>query len=123
MSRKQIYRFTIVGILNTIVGYGTFFLLLHFNLYYVFALLISHIVGVTHSFIWNKIWTFKSKGNLKIEFLRFISVYGVVFVVNLMILALIVEKLMFDPRIGQIFALGIITIISFFGHKYFSFRV
>lgn len=87
------------------------------------ALLISSVIGITHSFIWNKKWTFKSKGEIRKEGIRFISVYGIAFLINLVILALFVEKLMFDPKIGQIFALGVVSIISFYGHKYWSFRL
>lgn len=112
-----------MGILNTIVGYGVYFSLLYIDIYYILALLISSVIGITHSFIWNKKWTFGSKGDLKKESIRFVSVYGVAFLINLVILALFVEKFMFDPKIAQIFALGIVTMISFFGHKYWSFKL
>ncbi len=123
MFKKHISRFIFVGILNTIVGYGAYFILLYLNIYYIFALLISSVIGITHSFIWNKKWTFKSKGDVRRESLRFISVYGMAFLINLVILALFVEKFMFDPKIAQIFALCIVTMISFFGHKYWSFKL
>jgi putative flippase GtrA len=70
-----------------------------------------------------KKWTFKSKGDLRRECLKFGSVYGVTFLINLLILALFVEKFMLSPQIGQVFALGIVTMISFLGHKYWSFRL
>lgn len=120
---KQIYRFVAVGILNTIVGVGAYFILLDLNIYYLFSALISHIIGVTNSFIWNKKWTFKSKGNLRKESLKFTSVYGVTFVINLVLLVLFVEKFRFNPKIAGVFALGICALISYFGHKYWSFRL
>lgn len=123
MFDKHISRFIFVGILNTIVGYGAYFILLYLNMYYILALLISSVIGIAHSFIWNKKWTFKSKGDVRKESIRFISVYGIAFLINIVILALFVEKLMLDPKIGQIFALCIVTLISFFGHKYWSFRL
>jgi putative flippase GtrA len=46
----------------------------------------------------------------------------VTFLINLFLLVLFVEKFMIDPKIAAIFALGIVAIISFFGHKYWSFR-
>lgn len=123
MFEKQISRFIFVGILNTILGFGIYFILLSLNVYYMLALLISHLICVTHSFIWNKKWTFKSKGDGRREGLKFISVYSITFLINLLILAFFVEKLMFDPKVGQIFALGIVTMMSFLGHKYWSFRL
>ncbi len=122
MFENQISRFISVGILNSIVGYSLYYLLLYLNIYYVQALFISHMIAVTHSYLWNKNWTFKSKGNARIEGLKFFSVYGGTFLINLLILVLFVEKLMFNPKIGQVFALVIATMISFLGHKYWSFK-
>lgn len=87
------------------------------------ALLISHIIGVTNSFIWNKKWTFQSEGNARREGIKFFSVYGIIFMMNLFILTFFVEGLKLTPQIGQVVALGICTMISYFGHKYWSFRL
>ena len=51
-------RFLFVGGLNTIVGYGTYALLIMMNLNYLLANTISTIVGVIHSYIWNRNFTF-----------------------------------------------------------------
>lgn len=123
MFEKQISKFIFVGILNTIAGYGAYFILLYLNFYYIFALLISHIIGVTNSFIWNKKWTFRSEGNARREGIKFFSVYGITFMINLFILTFFVEGLKLTPQIGQVVALGICTMISFFGHKYWSFKL
>ncbi len=119
---KQISRFVAVGILNTIVGVGSYFILLDLNIYYLFSSFIAHIIGVTNSFIWNKKWTFRSNGSFLKEFLKFNSVYAVTFFVNLLLLVLFVEKFGFNPKISGVFSLGISAMISFFGHKYWSFK-
>ena len=49
-----ISRYVIVGLINTVVGYVAFFLFTRILNQYVFALLLSHIVGVTNSYFWNK---------------------------------------------------------------------
>ena len=120
--KRQISRFLFVGILNTIVGVGAYYLFLYLNVYYMISAVLGHVIGVTHSFLWNKTWTFKSKGSTRKEGVRFFSVYGVTFLINLFLLALFVEKFNIDPKIAVIFALGIVAIISFLGHKYWSFR-
>ena len=119
---KQIYRFISVGILNAIISVGSYFILLDLNVYYLYSFLIAHIVGITNSFIWNRLWTFKSKGNLLIQYLKFNSVYVVTFIVNLMLLMFFVEKFMLNPKIAGVLALIVISIISFYGHKYWSFK-
>jgi len=118
---KQLSKFSTIGILNTILGYGLFVIFLNWYSYF-WALVFSHIIAVTHSYLWNRFWTFKSYGNPLKEFIKFNSVYLMVFVANAITLFLLVDVLNFDPRIGQLFALPIITIISFTGHKYWSFK-
>jgi putative flippase GtrA len=121
LSLKQLSKFGLIGILNTILGYGLFVIFLNwFN--YFGALVFSHIIAVTHSYLWNRYWTFKSSKNPLKEFLKFNSVYLLVFVANAITLFLLVDVFNFDPRVGQLFALPIITIISFTGHKYWSFK-
>ena len=122
---SQFSKFGLVGILNTIIGYGSFVLLLNYTNYLV-ALVASHLIGVTHSFIWNKYWIFKSRGigrgGCIYELAKFNSVYVGVFLVNAIVLITSVNILKVDPRMSQIFALPVITIISFVGHKYWSFK-
>ncbi len=118
---SQTLKFAVVGVLNTIIGYGIYYLLLKLNLYYIFALLIAHILGAVNSYLWNKYWTFASKKKSFVELLRFISVYIVTFISNLALLAIFVEKLMIDKAIGGFLSLMIVTILSFFGHKLWTF--
>jgi putative flippase GtrA len=120
-SRTQIIKFCGVGILNTIVGYGVFFLLVNY-MYYLQALLIAHIVGVTHSFIWNKYWVFKSKKHLLLEFIKFNLIYAIVFVANAIALFVSVDLLQVNPRLAQLILLPVITLVSFFGQKLWTFK-
>jgi len=117
----QLSKFGLVGVLNTLISYGAFFILLNYTNYLI-SLVISHILGVTHSYIWNKCWIFKSDKFLLNEFLKFNSVYAAVFLTNAVVLIFIVNTFNLDPRIGQLIALPIVTMISFAGHKYWSFR-
>ena len=121
----QLSKFGFVGVLNTMIGYGSFILLLNYT-NYLAALVISHLIGVSHSFIWNKYWIFESKGIGVVaglyEFAKFNSIYAGVFITNAVVLIISVNVLDIDPRLSQLIALPIITIISFMGHKYWSFK-
>lgn len=117
----RIARFVFVGVLNTIVGYGAFYLL-SYICYYLIALIVAHFIGVTHSYLWNKYWTFRTQRNQLVEFIRFNFVYLVVLIANILILGFLVDGLGFNPRLGQLIILPITTIISYFGHRYWSFQ-
>jgi len=120
-SRTQIIKFFCVGILNTIVGYGVFFILVNY-LYYLVALLIAHIIGVIHSFLWNKYWIFRIKRISLAEFIKFNIIYVVVFVVNAVALFVCVDIIYVDPKLAQLLLLPVITVISFFGQKLWTFK-
>lgn len=117
----QFPKFACVGILNTIVGYGAFFILSDY-FYYLLALILSHIIGVTHSFLWNKFWVFKSKQFNILEFAKFNLVYLFVLLANMVTLYISVSIFTFNPKIAQLAILPLITLISYAGQKYFSFR-
>jgi putative flippase GtrA len=120
---KQSIRFIIVGILNTVIGFLVYYFclkVLYIN--YLESLLISHIVGVLHSYIWNSKWTFNAdKINISSLF-KFSSVYALTFLINLIVLFIFVNFIGISKLIGQIFALFITTIISYVGHKFWSFK-
>jgi len=121
VSQIQLFKFCSVGILNTIIGYGAFFLLVNY-LYYLLALLIAHIIGVIHSFLWNKYWIFRiKKFNFK-EFAKFNVIYILVFVVNAAALFISVDLIHADPKLAQLLLLPVITGISFFGQKLWTFK-
>ena len=71
----HISKYIIVGVLNTIVGYSVYSFLILSDIKYVFALLISHVAGVTNSYFWNKYYTFKSVNKSWHELKRFIFIY------------------------------------------------
>jgi putative flippase GtrA len=87
------------------------------------ALLIAHIIGVIHSFLWNKYWIFKTKKFNLEEFIKFNVIYVVVFVINAIALFVCVDMIDVDPKLAQLVLLPIITVISFFGQKLWTFKV
>ena len=72
---RQGFRFLFVGGLNTLVGYGVYAILLFLHFNYLVANSISTVIGVLHSYLWNRFFTFKSKEKAGKEFMKFISVY------------------------------------------------
>lgn len=118
---KQIFKFLGIGLLNTLVGYGVFFFLVNYT-NYLLALLIAHIIGVIHSYIWNKYWIFKIKEFDFLEFIRFNVIYAVVFIVNATALFICVDLIQVNPKLAQLLLLPVITAVSFFGQKLWTFK-
>jgi putative flippase GtrA len=118
---RQLVKFILAGILNTIVGYGAFFLLLYF-FDYMAALVGAYAVGIANGFVWNKYWTFRSDKSKTVEFIKYNSVYVLSFIINAAALSVMVDRLSVDPKAGQLILLPVTTLVSYLGHKYWSFR-
>ena len=118
----QPIRFLFVGGLNTLVGYGVYALLLYIGVNYLIANTISTIIGVAHSYLWNRFFTFKSKNKALKEITKFVSVYIISYLIGMCTLYIFKDKLNISAYLAGLINLVITTLISYFGHKYISFR-
>lgn len=125
LSRYKIFhqfsKFTLVGILNTIVGYILFFIIVGF-MNYLLATVVSHFLAVAHSYLWNRYWVFKSKESILKEYVKFNSVYLLVLLENLIFMYIFVGCLTINPKIAALLCLPVTTLISYFGHRCWSFK-
>ena len=120
-------RFLVVGGINTVVGYALFALLqitAGHVIGYLGSLYGSYVLAVTLAFVLHRRFTFRVEGtgNRLVDFLRFASVYVVSLAANTLALPLLVELAHLDPLVAQAISVVVTTIVSYFGHKYFSFR-
>ena len=113
----------IVGGINTVVGYGVYVILLAVGLDYLIAFTIATIVGVFNSYLWNRFFTFKSKSKAVSEIIKFASVYFISFCFGLLFLKVIVGLFGINQYVAGILNIIITTVISWFGHKNFSFKI
>jgi putative flippase GtrA len=77
---KTIFKYAIVGAVNTVIGYGTIFLSMNAGAPPFLANAIGYAVGLLISFILNSRWTFRSQGSkctsISSFFVAFIVAYG-----------------------------------------------
>lgn len=119
---KRFIKFIIVGIINTIVGYGTYSLLITLKINYIIANTISTIIGISCSYLLNKKITFNDIKTTKETPIKFISVYALSYILGTISLTVLVKKCNVNEYIAGFINLFITTFISWFGHKYFSFK-
>ncbi len=89
---------------------------------YQIALLVTYIFGIANSYLWNKYFTFQVRQASFAEVLRFISVYAVIYGVNILILHVCVDIMKFSAYYSGIGVLSLTTLASYFAHKKISFR-
>ena len=121
---SQEFRFLLVGATNTIAGYIFFATLLTIlgETHYVVSGVLSHILGASLSFGLNRRYVFTSGGQVFPNFLRFQLTYVVAIAVNISLLVGLVEGLGWAVLFAQAVCLVFVPFLSYFGHKYFSFR-
>jgi putative flippase GtrA len=130
----QFGRYLLVGIWNTAFGYGTFafFTALLDKVVpqsYMLASVLSSFINISVSFLGYKWFVFKTKGNYLREWIRCVGVYGGNILVGLALLPLMVYAIRHHfglqrqaPYIAGAVLTGFTVLVSFFGHKHFSFK-
>jgi putative flippase GtrA len=121
LAREQV-RFLLVGGVNTVVAYGLFALFELLFGRYILSLYLSYAVAVPLAFVLHRRLTFRVTGSVAADFVRFVGVYVLSLAVNTVALPLLVELLDLHPLVAQAVSVVITTVISYVGHKWFSFR-
>ncbi|MCC3245814.1 GtrA family protein [Methylocystis sp. WRRC1] len=80
LARHRFARFLVVGVINTIFGYGVFFILLRMGLAPTAALAVSTSLGVLFNFLTTGRIVFANSDATRLW--RFVAVYGLVFIFN-----------------------------------------
>lgn len=118
---KLIARFIGVGLLNTVVGYGIYGILILLKVPYLAALLIATIMGVIFNYFSIGRLVFKSRGGL-IVFGKFIAAYGVVYGINAAALDVLIKRFQFDPYIGQALCVPLSVLVSWLLMNYLVYK-
>lgn len=118
----QMLKFGLVGIVNTLITLAVIYIASSiFHVHYIAANVIGYTLGFLNSYICNKLWTFKSKGPVRSETLRFIAVTGFCYLLQLGFLVMLKEGVAINKDLAQLFAMVFYTVINFFGHRFFTF--
>lgn len=118
-------RFVVIGGINTVVAYGLFALFeAAFGGRYLLSLALAYLVATLLAFVLHRRFTFEVSGraSLVTDFLRFESVYVVMLAANAVLLPLLVELAGWPSLAAQAAIIVVTTVMSYLGHKFFSFR-
>ena len=122
--KAQSIRYLITGGWNTVFGIVVYALLIKLfgENHYLLLAVLSNIISITNAYICYKIFVFKTKGNILKEYLKCYVVYGISMLLGLLILYIFVDLMHISPVISNIISVLLLTVVSFIGHRYFSFR-
>jgi putative flippase GtrA len=119
---RQAVRFGAVGLLNTVVGFSVILLCMSvFRMNDFVANALGYAVGLTVSFAANRYWTFADRGRWGRSAFRFIVVFIVAYLVNLVALLIVRDGLGADSRLAQAAGVVAYAVVFFIGSRSFAF--
>ncbi|MGB2581504.1 MAG: glycosyltransferase family 2 protein [Thermoplasmata archaeon] len=126
-------KFALVGGIGTVINLAILWTAVEvFFAHYLWAAVLAFVVADTNNFIWNRWWTFRSKGKVHIQYSQFLLVSMNGLMLNLIILKTIVEDLMPALGIGedrasvflviaQVIAIFLVSIFNFIANSLWTF--
>ena len=121
-SVTQLYRYAIVGILTNFTGYMLYLLATYLGGTPKITMSIIYGVAATASFFGNRKLTFGHKGDFLGTGARFIIAHCFGYVINLVILIVVADKLGYAHQWAQVIAIFIVASFLFLTFKFFVFR-
>lgn len=125
MLTPQLLRFFVVGVVNSLFGFGLFVVLqlaLAGVLNYLVITVLSTIVSVLEAFVLQRYLVFRVRGRFFGDLWRFSGVYGVVLLANLVALPVLYEWIGIPLLISQAIFTVLIALGTFVVHRAFTFR-
>jgi putative flippase GtrA len=124
LQRREV-AFLVVGAFNMAIGLGLFAVLLHFlgdRMHYLAVLGLTYALSITSAFVMHRRFVFKVKSQVLVDFVRFCIVQLGAVVLNALVLPLLVEAAGLPVLPAQVLSLGIVVVLSYAGHLWFSFH-
>lgn len=118
----QFIKFGIVGLSNTTIGLGSYYLFLWLGWHYMLANVISWIISVFNAFYWNSKYVFDtSRSWIRALFRTYVS-YGFSFVIGAVVLYVLVEWGGISDVIAPLLVLIITIPLNFVLNKFWAFK-
>jgi len=125
LPKAELVRYGIIGVVNTLFGYGLFVamqLSLGAIVHYSIIQAISNVIAMVEAY-WLQRWlVFRHKGNWWLGLVKFASVYSGAFVFSLAFVALLHQVFGVDVLVAGAITIIIQTIGTYAANKWFTFR-
>jgi putative flippase GtrA len=119
----QLLKFGVVGVSNTLIFFLVYTLLLKvFGVWYLAASGIGFAVGAINGFLWNRAWTFRGHVGDSLTPVRWFVVQTSGLLGNLGLVYMFVDGIGLDELIGQAVTVVIVTLLTFFANRAWTFR-
>lgn len=118
---RQFLPYSFIGIITNSTGYILYLILTYIWDHPKIIMTILYFVGALTGFLLNRRYSFKVKGHLCTQGIRFITVQISGYLINLSILIIFFDWLGFPHEIVQVFAIIFVALCSFFLLRFYVF--
>jgi len=119
---REFIKFAFFGLLNSLVNYACFFILLKIGVFYIFASTFGFFSGAITGYYLNRRYTFKSQIIFTKGLYKYLSIQLFMLIINIIALFYLVEYIGFEAMIGQFFAIIITALLNFLFVRRFVFK-
>lgn len=117
----QLSRYVVVGLISNASGYLLYLLLTTLGLGHKMSMTLLYVIGTLQTFVFNKSWTFTHRGGTRQSLLRYLMAYGGCYILNLVLLYFLVDRIRLPHMLVQGMAILGIALLLFFLQKYWVF--
>jgi putative flippase GtrA len=118
---RQLIRYAVVGLLSNTAAYLLYLLLTYAGMGHKTTMTMLYVVGTLQTFYFNRGWTFGHDGKVSSAFLRYVAVYGMGYVFNLLALIVFVDNWGYLHQWVQGGAILVVAIFLFVAQKLWVF--
>ena len=119
----SVFRYLVVGLLNSILTLTVIYLAKwSISLGDINANMLGYRLGLIFSLFVNKHWTFSYDGSIQSIILKFLLVFAIAYLVNLMVVLVSINYLKFNSYISHALGIPPYTVIGYLGNRFFVFR-
>jgi len=118
----QFIKFGIVGLSNTFVGLGLYYLLLWLGANYLICNAVSWVISVFNAFYWNNRYVFKNENTWLKALIRTYLSYGFSFLISTGLLYIFVECLGISKILAPLLCLLVTIPLNFVLNKFWTFK-
>lgn len=118
----QFVRYALVGLASNLLLYLAYLALTTAGIEPKLSMSLLYLVGVAQTFVFNKRWSFRHSGMHGIAFIRYCSAYGLGYVINLLVLVVLVDRMGYPHEIVQGGMVLLLAVMLFLLQKFWVFR-
>lgn len=123
---RSLFKFGIVGCINTGVDFGVFTLLWDvLGVNYIISQAAGYTAGILNSFLMNKYWTFaagNSKIHTSVQFVRFVAVNAISLGISLLGMKLLNTLPGMNMYVAKITVTVVVQAVNYLGYRLWVFR-